>query len=354
MKDVCNYFREQIEDSNIRRQELIEVINNCNINRTIIIQKIDDINSRIDQSNSIFTNSDNITKLSDNTMLTLQKKLEEYDIIISESKKKIEEIDNNLCKYNNLLEQSKECADRIICEDTEYVSDLSINSVDRLDALKIQEFERQRIARDIHDTVVQEMTSVMHKSEFIMKIVDTDPMRAKLELELIHRIMKECISELRQIIYDLHPMSLDDLGLDVTLQKYISTIDSGTFQINFKYELDNIKLEPVVSLTIMRIVQELCNNSIKYSEGKVIDLHIYYKNDKIMIIQQDDGVGYDYKNYKNTINKEEKNGFGLSMLRERLFLLGGKISYRHRYRNNINKINKGSKYIIEIPYKIGE
>ena len=76
----------------------------------------------------------------------------------------------------------------------------------------MQELDRQRIARDIHDTVVQNMTALIRKQEFISRLMDKDMNRAKLELSSSINMMKDNIEELRNIIFDLRPMALDDLG----------------------------------------------------------------------------------------------------------------------------------------------
>ena len=75
----------------------------------------------------------------------------------------------------------------------------------------MQEADRQRIARDIHDTVVQGLTALIHKNEFVGKIFETDKQRAQLELKKNNNVIRDSINELRNIIFDLRPMSLEDL-----------------------------------------------------------------------------------------------------------------------------------------------
>jgi two-component system sensor histidine kinase DegS len=89
-----------------------------------------------------------------------------------------------------------------------------------LSLLEAQEIERQRIARDLHDTTVQNLTSMVHKAELCIKLIDIDTVRAKLELNTMSNTIKTVINDMRGIIYNLKPMTLDDLGLTITVKRY--------------------------------------------------------------------------------------------------------------------------------------
>lgn len=82
-----------------------------------------------------------------------------------------------------------------------------------LTIFKVQEEERQRIARDLHDTSLQNLTHLIHKIELSSLYIDKDPIQAKLELSIVEKSLRKTIEEIRNIIYDLRPMSFDDLGL---------------------------------------------------------------------------------------------------------------------------------------------
>lgn len=208
--------------------------------------------------------------------------------------------------------------------------------------LSIRESERQRIARDIHDSVVQKMTALIHKSEFVQMVMDSDPQRAKLELEVINKTMRECIDELRDIIYDLRPMALDDVGFKTTLSRYINQCDSqADMNITIDMEdLDESFVDDVIGLSVFRIIQELTSNSIKYSEGNNINISVSSDNNEIVINHKDDGKGYD-DDAVNRDNREKHNsGFGLAIIKERVKLLNGVIDCSH---------DSGTCNIIRIP-----
>ena len=85
--------------------------------------------------------------------------------------------------------------------------------------LETQEMDRNRISRDLHDSTVQNLTSLVHKSELCMKLMEVDQIRCKLELSSMGKILREIINDTRKLIYDLRPMSFDDIGFDVTLER---------------------------------------------------------------------------------------------------------------------------------------
>lgn len=213
----------------------------------------------------------------------------------------------------------------------------------KIDILKIQEEERQRIARDIHDSVVQKLTVLYHKSEFAMKVMDTDPIRTKLEMEVINNIIKQCIDELREIILDLRPMSIDDLGLKITISGLIEQLKGSTqIDIQFEYLIDDdVIILPEISITIMRIIQELCSNAIKHSHGTSINISLSLSDNNIKIFFEDDGIGLDQLYHSDSCNT--KTGFGLPILNERIHLLNGSIKVGK------NKSNVGTCYQIMIP-----
>ena len=195
-----------------------------------------------------------------------------------------------------------------------------------LKILEQQENERSRIARDIHDSVVQVLTNLVHKCEICSKIIDVDSIRAKLELEIMSKNIRDVISEMRNIIYDLRPMSFDDLGLNITLESFINDIKSRTnMEVTFNVDGEVNVLSNIIQLTVFRIVQECTNNSLKHSQGKKLDILLRYESDKIYLKVSDDGVGIKNDNETDDNKQDIRSGFGLGMMKERVSLLNGKI-----------------------------
>lgn len=210
-----------------------------------------------------------------------------------------------------------------------------------LKILEQQELERQRIARELHDTVVQNLTALIHKTEFITQIVDVDSIRAKLELQVMNKILKEAINDMRKVIYDLRPMTYDDIGFSDTLYRAVERLKNGCdIKISFKIEGESYDMDSVVQLTILRIIQEATTNCKKYSQAKNLDIRFIYKENEIELNIKDDGIGFDVNNLKTKVRKDN-SGFGISMMKERVYLLYGVM--------NINSGNQGTEINVILP-----
>ena len=195
-----------------------------------------------------------------------------------------------------------------------------------LKIIKAQEDERQRVARDIHDGPAQLMSNVVLKAEICERMIDIDLEKAKEELQNLKRIVRESLQDVRKIIYNLRPMSLDDLGLIPTLQRYILTFqeDSG-IAVSFKTRgaFDDIK--PVISLTVFRIVQESISNITKHANAQNVTISLEFLDKELRLYIFDDGKGFNVEKL-NVRSDDISCGFGLISMRERVELLGGELS----------------------------
>ena len=170
----------------------------------------------------------------------------------------------------------------------------------QLSVLDVQEKERQRIARDLHDSSLQNLTHLVHKIELSSLYIDQDPIKAKLELATVEQGLRKVIDDIRNRIYDLRPMSFDDLGLKETLLKLFSSLNQdGKF--NIETDIDEIDINVSDSITelalinIYRIIQECVQNSINHSNGNKIRVTLRNEDNVYSIIIQDNGIGFDLK-----------------------------------------------------------
>ena len=89
-----------------------------------------------------------------------------------------------------------------------------------LSILDVREIERQRIAKDLHDISLQNLSHLIHKIELSSIYVDKDPIKAKLELATVEKELRKIINEMRTVIYNMYPVTLEDLGLKITIEKH--------------------------------------------------------------------------------------------------------------------------------------
>ena len=139
--------------------------------------------------------------------------------------------------------------------------------------IKAQEDERQRVARDIHDGPAQLMSNVVLKAEICERMIDVDLAKARIELQSLKKIVRDSLQDVRKIIYNLRPMSLDDLGLVPTLQRYILTFQEDTgISVFFKTRGTFEDIKSLISLTVFRIVQESISNIRKHADAKSVTI----------------------------------------------------------------------------------
>lgn len=326
MSDISKaeeYLLKRLEMLSDEKIILVTKVNKLNIEIEQIDAMIKQIAQDVDTAFEIFSprqKKNDFAKQEIDKLLSHKEELKETVASLTESANELEE---DIQAIREALGQPVEIND-IDIED-EYIE--SVYYEDTTYGMKIleqQENERSRIARDLHDSVVQVLTNLVHKCEICSKIMDVDGIRAKLELEIMSRNLREAISEMRNIIYDLRPMSFDDLGLNVTLESFINDVKSRTnMEITFNVEGTPNVLPSIMQLTIFRVVQEATNNSIKHSKGKKLDIVFKYDSDNIYLNIKDDGIGIEKESEEN--KQSLHTGFGLDMMKERVALLNGKI-----------------------------
>ncbi len=218
-------------------------------------------------------------------------------------------------RQNEQLLQKRE----ILSKRLEKLEDFLNKENHKFTALKIQEEDRKRIARELHDTSLQNLTHLIHKIELCSMYIDKDPVQAKLELTIVSKHIKEIIDEIRGTIFDLRPMTFDDLGMKAALERLLNRINE-----NDCFEIDSV-IEDVscetnlVMVSIYRIVQESLVNIVKHSEAKKIKFCFRKINDKCVIDIKDDGKGFIQKDV------DGERHFGILLMKERVDLLNGDI-----------------------------
>jgi two-component system sensor histidine kinase DegS len=210
--------------------------------------------------------------------------------------------------------------------------------------IKAQEEERRRVAREIHDGPAQTLSSIVHKLEICERHIDTDLEKAREELKNLKRTVRDSLIDVRRIIYDLRPMSIEDLGLIPTLEKYIEKFSlESDIQVNF--QIIGVKRDiqdKNVTLTIFRIVQEALNNIRNHSNSKTAEVVIEFLPLRLVLKVSDRGIGFDSNEIKVDMD-DTTGGFGLFSMKERIELLDGTLDIDSR-------VGKGTTIRVTIPY----
>ncbi len=188
-----------------------------------------------------------------------------------------------------------------------------------LKIIEAQEEERKRLSREIHDGPAQMLANVLLRTDLInLTYQQRGGEQAMKEITELKMMVRNALSEVRRIIYDLRPMALDDLGLIPTLRKYISTMEeyNPNHKIYFQTFGEEQRLQPNFEVAIFRLIQECLTNGIKHGAFTEAWVKLEWAKHKMNIIVKDNGIGFDPKVVK-------EKSFGLIGMQERVDLLEG-------------------------------
>ncbi len=211
--------------------------------------------------------------------------------------------------------------------------------------LDVQEKERSRIACELHDSSLQDLTHLIHMLELSFMYIDNDPISAKLELESCIQNLKHTISGIRDTIFDLRPMTFDDLGFKQCVENEVLSLKSQYKNCEIIFEIDDIRLPDVQEkreifniflVTLYRIIREALLNAFKHSEADNLSFVLKEKENELVVNITDNGNGFSLE------EAFKGKHFGISIMYERVYLLNGKI-------NIISNIGEGTNIEIKVP-----
>lgn len=266
----------------------------------------------------------------------------------NELEHRLKNAENTLEKADKLVAQVSTVLD-YLAGDLSRLDEHIVNAENKrilaLRIIKTQEDERRRIAREMHDGPAQSMTNVVLKAELCEKLSEVNLDKARKELSELKEMVRKCLEEVRRIIYDLRPMSIDDLGLKPTLQKYIENFSSETgIRVDLKYLSNDERIKDSnIVLTVFRLVQECLSNVKKHAGATQVTIQLEGNNKALTIRIKDDGKGFDVSNL-NSVPLYNDRGYGVIGMRERVELLDGTFSID-------SEIGKGTTVRAVLPYK---
>lgn len=184
------------------------------------------------------------------------------------------------------------------------------------------EEERKRIAKDLHDGVVQELTGLKLRLQNQLRTVRMDESERE-SFNQTSSLLDESINELRNISHQMMPRALTELGLLPALDDLLEKAFGHT-DIRFSFEhhrLENLRFEERVEVSLYRITQELINNIIKHAGAKAVSVQLLKTATHIVLVVEDDGKGFRYEDEAN------RNGIGLMNISSRAKALNGEVNY---------------------------
>lgn len=214
------------------------------------------------------------------------------------------------------------------------VEERTAQAVEQKQQLAVLE-ERQRIARELHDSITQQLFTLTITLESAQAFLKKDAARIPVLIERAHHIGKTALAETRALIANLRPVALDRHDLVDALRSEFAALTARTGTKIVFHADEAFALAPAHEDACYRIALEAVNNAVKHAHAGRVAVCLQTADDKIALTVQDDGVGFD----ADTIYTGH---FGLKTMRERARALGGNVTIKSAH-------SKGTTVYAEIP-----
>jgi two-component system sensor histidine kinase DegS len=200
-----------------------------------------------------------------------------------------------------------------------------------------QETERQRLSRQMHDGPAQALSNFILQTEIAMRLMDVDAGQARDELNSLKASAMGTFQKVRNFIFELRPMMLDDLGLAPTVRRYADAFkEHAGLDISVTITGHERRLEPYVEVMLFRAIQELLGNAARHSQATLVKVTLDMGDDRVRVSVDDNGRGFD----PNSV--QQGTSLGLKLIQERTEMLGGSFEID-------SAVGKGARILFAVP-----
>lgn len=189
--------------------------------------------------------------------------------------------------------------------------------------IEATEDERKRIAKDLHDGIVQSLTGLSLRMQKQAKSSEAETSGLTKEIDETRSILDESIAEVRGISHQMMPRVLSEMGLVPALDDMLSK-SLGNTEIAYQFEhhnVDDTRFKETVEISLYRICQELVNNIIKHAGAKAVSVQLLKTKTHLVLVVEDNGKGFSYQDANN------QNGIGLMNISSRAKAVDGEVNY---------------------------
>lgn len=198
--------------------------------------------------------------------------------------------------------------------------------------------ERNRMAREIHDTLAQGFTAISAQLEILKDKVSASPQATK-HLELARRFVRSSLAEARRSIWEMRSQALEEADLPTALANVADQLTAGTtVRSHVCTEGAPRRLPVVVENNLLRIGQEAITNAVKHAQPKEISIELNYEAKAMRLRVRDDGCGFD----SSKVPASKDRGFGLVGMKERVQQLSGQLTVK-------SELGQGTEIVVEVP-----
>lgn len=240
----------------------------------------------------------------------------------------------HLEQYNTLL---KKVLESLQVSDVGGISSQKTSSAGIDMIIQAQEAERQRLSRQMHDGPAQALSNFILQTEIAMRLMDVDAAQAREELSSLKASAMGTFQKVRNFIFELRPMMLDDLGLVPTIKRYVESFkEQNNLDIAANITGQERRLESYIEVLVFRAVQELLGNAARHSQASQVKVQVDISDSAVKVVVDDNGKGFD----PEIIN--QSTSLGLGLIRERVEMLGGAFELA-------SQVGKGARVTFSLP-----
>lgn len=241
-----------------------------------------------------------------------------------------------------LSEQQRRRSYRVTLNSAEETEGAPVSEQEESDAIWTEKVkfsavieERQRLARELHDAVSQQLFAISMTATAVSRTIERDWERAKRQVQLIEEMASVAQSEMRALLLHLRPVHLDGKNLPAALS---ALVDELKQKVPMTIDLDvddSIIMKSDAEDHLFRIAQEALSNTLRHSKAESMEIKLHRKGSEVRMLLKDTGVGFDLEAKKQT-------SYGLLTMEERVNELGG-------YLHMVSKPGEGTSIDIRVP-----
>ncbi len=211
--------------------------------------------------------------------------------------------------------------------------------------VEVEEEARKKLARDLHDGPTQSIAAIAMRLNYIQLLLDKDPVRVKAELKKIEDLARRTTKEIRQMLFTLRPLILENQGLTAALEQYVQKLrETDSLEIHLEVEPVEEYVDKDVQGTLFYIIEEAISNARKHAHADHLWIRVGIRDGFLFAQVEDDGVGFDVSRVQERY--DERGSLGMINLHERTELIGGTLRIE-------SAPGEGTRITVQVPLEEG-
>ncbi|MGV3558576.1 ligand-binding sensor domain-containing protein [Larkinella arboricola] len=202
-------------------------------------------------------------------------------------------------------------------------------------AVELQEQIKKNLARDLHDEIGTQLATL---KLYVSRLTDPpgQPARSTSLSELARGLISDIIGNIRNLLRELSPRTLEQYGYAAAVEELLSRIDRTTLETHFWADELPSRLEAETELMLYRITQELLNNTLKHANARQVSIRLVFEQPLVKLYYSDDGQGFELK--------EARRGLGIGNIESRVALINGDIDWQ-------STPGEGTRVLVTLPFR---